>query len=51
MKTIEMVRKIREKQAQEIENKSQDEIIAYFRKKAEKLHERMERTQKIVQLK
>ena len=46
-----MVRKIREKQAKEIENKSREEIITYFRNKAKKVHERMERTQKIGQSK
>jgi len=44
-----MVRKIREKQAEELENKSRDEIIAYFRNKAKKLHKRMNKTQKAVQ--
>ena len=43
-----MVRKIREKQAKELENKSRDEIITYFRNKAKKLHERMKKTHKSV---
>ena len=42
-----MVRKIREKQAKEIENKSREEIIAYFRSKAKKLHEKMKTAHKV----
>jgi len=37
LKTIEMIRKIREKQAQEIHNKSKPEIIDYFRSRANHL--------------
>ncbi len=37
MKTIEMTRKIREKQEEEIHNKSKPEIISYFRSRANHL--------------
>jgi hypothetical protein len=36
-----MVRTIREKQGEEIENKSKDEIILYFQEKANSLHEKI----------
>lgn len=41
MKTIEMIRKIREKQAEEIHNKSKPEIIDYFRSRANHLKEQI----------
>jgi hypothetical protein len=42
LKTIETVRAIREKQAMELENKSSDGIMKYFKKKAETLHKRID---------
>lgn len=41
IKTIELTRKIREKQYDEIKNKNRSEIINYFRSRSEKINKEL----------